>query len=111
MKQLPVVYSDDARQDIDFIFAAVLEMSKSTRTAERYVQQIEERCRNIGRLPFGGTLAEGLIEGLRTVTFRKRVAIAYIIEDEAVVILKLFYAGEDYQAILRGERPDRWRFD
>jgi toxin ParE1/3/4 len=108
MKQLPVIYSDDARQDLDVIFAIVLEMSASIRTAENYVRRIEAACRDTGSLPYGGVPRDGIIDGLRIVPFKKRAVIAYIVKDGAVLILKVFYGGEDYQAILRGERPDRW---
>jgi toxin ParE1/3/4 len=109
MKQLPVIYSDDARQDLDVIFAIVLEMSASIRTAGDFVGRIEARCRSVGNLPYGGVRRDGIIDGVRVVRVEKRAVIAYEVTDDAVLILKVFYGGEDYETILRGQRPDRWK--
>lgn len=108
MRRLPVVYADDARRDLDVIFAIVLEMSQSVSTAERFVHRIEQTCSKIGDAPHGGAPRDAVVEGMRIVPFEKRAVIAYFVERDAVVITNVFYAGEDYEAILRGERPDRW---
>ena len=109
MKRLPVVYSDDARRDLDSIFAIVLEISASLVTAERYLRRLEARCRNIGEAPSGGAPRDAIVHGMRIVPFEKRAVIAYFVRDDAVIITNIFFAGEDYEAILRGERAERWK--
>lgn len=109
MRRHEVVYSDNARRDLDVIFAIVFELSGSPNTAERHLRRIIERCDRIGDVPSGGAPRDAIVEDLRIVPFEKRAVIAYVVERGSVLITNIFYAGEDYEAILRGERPDRWK--
>jgi hypothetical protein len=40
---------------------------------------------------------------LRTVGFRRAVTIAFSIEEETVMIIGIFYGGQDFETALRNE--------
>jgi len=107
VQRLPVIYADDARNDLSAIFAIVLEMSGSIVTAERFVRRIEERCNRIGDAPRGGAPRDDILPGMRIVPFEKRAVIMYFVEADSVIISNIFYGGADYEALL-GARPVRW---
>jgi plasmid stabilization system protein ParE len=52
--------------------------------------------------PLRGASRDDLGPGVRLLGFERRVAIAYAVEDDEVVILGVFYGGRDFEAILRG---------
>jgi len=39
---------------------------------------------------------------LRTLGFRRRVTIAYVVEPAQVLVLGVYYGGQDFETILRG---------
>lgn len=43
--------------------------------------------------------------GIRIVGFKRRVSIAFTIEDQRVIFLGIFYGGQNFEAILRGDDP------
>ena len=56
-----------------------------------------------GTVPHRGTRRDDLLPGLRIVPFKRRTAIAFTIDDDArtVRILRVFYGGQDYEAVMR----------
>jgi len=66
-------------------------------TAERYVDAIIDHCLDLEMFPHRGARRDDLRPGLRTVNFRKRVTIAFAVDDVAnrVTILGVFYGGLD----------------
>jgi toxin ParE1/3/4 len=57
-------------------------------------------------VPHRGTQRDDLWPGLRIVPFKKRTAIAFEIDEdrEVVKILRVFYGGQDYAAVLNSAR-------
>lgn len=43
--------------------------------------------------------------GLRTLAYRRRVTIAFMVEEAAVVVIGFYYGGQDFETILRDEQP------
>ena len=57
----------------------------------------------VGKLtsfPRRGTMRDDLRPGLRTTAWRRRVTIAFAVEDTAVVIVGIFYGGRDFETLL-----------
>ena len=63
--------------------------------AARYVEAILGRCESLAEFPRRGTLRDDLRPGIRTLSFRRRVTIAYVVEEVRVVVVGIFYAGRD----------------
>jgi toxin ParE1/3/4 len=70
--------------------------------AHRTVDAIRDFIKSLNTVPHRGTKRDDLRPGLRIVPFKKRTAIAIEIDDEAkvVTVLRVFYGGQDYEAVL-----------
>lgn len=88
---LPVTLSQEAQDDLDAI-EDYLALRFSARNAASYVQRIVSACKSIGLAPYRGTESESG-PGVRSVGFERRALITFAIEEQAVVILGVFYAG------------------
>jgi toxin ParE1/3/4 len=73
--------------------------------AARYVDAITDYCENLEIFPHRGRRRDDIQPGLRLLGFRRRVTIAFTVEDEIVTILGVFYGGQDVEAALQGEEP------
>lgn len=47
--------------------------------------------------PQRGTLHDDIRDGLRTVGFERRVSVAFLVEPETVVVLRILYAGRQLE--------------
>ena len=99
----PVVFARDARRQIQALHEYIAARSGSLR-ADRYVEAILARCRALGSFPQQGTRRDEIRPGLRTLGFRGRVTITFVVEPTMVVILGVFYGGQDYPAAFRRTR-------
>ena len=64
--------------------------------AAQSVDAIVARCESLAHFPRRGTSREDLRRGLRTLPFRRRVTITYLVEETRVVVVGIFYAGRDF---------------
>lgn len=68
--------------------------------AQGFTDAIVDHCESLRHFPNRGTPRDDLRPGLRTISFRRRVVIAYAVSADAVTIVGIFYGGRDYEAIL-----------
>jgi len=95
MRRRAVVYTTDAGDDLDHIYHIIAEAS-SPITADRYEARIRAFCE---RLEYGserGTRRDDVRPDLRVIGFERRVTVAFVVEAERVVILRLFYGGANW---------------
>jgi toxin ParE1/3/4 len=89
---LRVVYHPIAEQDLgqsfDFIAA------DSPERAIGLIRQIRAACLGLIDFPERGRLRGELGENVRKLVFRRRVVIAYRIEVQQILVLRIFYAGQ-----------------
>lgn len=71
--------------------------------ADGYVGAIVARCEKLADFPERGTPREDIRPGLRTLSFRRRVTIAYAVDGTSVTILGIFYGGQDFATLMAGE--------
>lgn len=73
--------------------------------ANRTVDSIRGFIRSLAKFPHRGKLRDDLRPGLRVIPFKKRTAIAFEIDEptRCVIILRVFYAGQDYEAVMRDQ--------
>lgn len=74
----------------------------SPHIAERYIGAIIERCEKLETFPLRGTPRENIRPGLRTIPFMRRVTIAYSVIGDRVVVLGIYYGGQDIETLLGG---------
>ncbi|CCV03907.1 conserved exported hypothetical protein [Mesorhizobium metallidurans STM 2683] len=81
-------------------FTTVIADASTGTTADRYDQRIRAFCE---RLEYGserGTRRDDVRPEPRVIGFERRVTVAFIVESERVVILRVFYGGADWQEYL-----------
>jgi toxin ParE1/3/4 len=94
-----VVYSEDARADLDQIFAWIADRG-GVKVALVYTSRIERFCQKMNPFPQRGTVRDDLRPGLRTLGFERRTPIAFTVKGEDVIILRILYAGRSLDLAL-----------
>lgn len=69
-------------------------------TADGYLARIEERMAALGNFPHRGSPRDDLIVGLRTLTFERRLLIAYNVEGKVVTVQRVINALRDLGLVL-----------
>lgn len=65
-------------------------------TARSYINRIVEYMQSFELFPERGTIRDDICPGLRFVGFERRISIAFVIEANDVVILRILYAGQRF---------------
>lgn len=99
MKKYSVRFAPEAEEQLLEIYRYIARAA-SAETAKRFTDAIVERCEKLATLPFRGTRRDDVRKGLRIIGYKKRVAIAFLVEEDAVSIVGIFYGGRDYEAYL-----------
>ena len=99
MKRRRVIYASDAAADLDAIYDRIAEASGPV-VAARYEQRIREFCDALAYGAERGSLRADIRPNLRVIGFERRVSVAFIVEDDCVVVLRLFYGGRDWGSAL-----------
>lgn len=95
-----VDYSRRAVAQLEALYKYIAEDSGPDR-AERFVSSITEYCDGFDMFPHRGAKRDDIRPGLRLVGFRRRVTIAFTVNEGSVNILGVFYGGQDYESILQ----------
>jgi len=72
--------------------------------AWNYVSGIRQFIMELADFPKRGTVREGKVRGLRIIGYRRSVSIAFVVEDGTVLVLGVFYGGQDITADVIEER-------
>lgn len=89
-----------AEEDLVGLYDYIAEHS-GPKAAGDYIDRIEAACLSLRQAPRRGTRRDDLSAGLRIMGFERRAAIAFRVTGSAVVIVRIFYGGRDYERILR----------
>jgi toxin ParE1/3/4 len=95
-----IVVSPAARAQLDDLYDYIA-AAASPATALRFTGAILDRLEELRDFPDRGTMRHDLLPGLRTVGFRRRVTIAFVVEPAEVLVVGIFYGGQDFEAVLR----------
>jgi toxin ParE1/3/4 len=76
--------------------------------AESYAGSVVAFCEGLGMFPHAGSPRDDIRPGLRTSSFKKRVVVAYAVDDEAraLTVVGLFYGGQDFSSLLVASDDD-----
>ncbi|WP_448062519.1 type II toxin-antitoxin system RelE/ParE family toxin [Cellulomonas hominis] len=100
--QRRVVFRREALAQLDELYDFVA-AAGSPVVAANLVDAIVGFCEDLAPFPLRGHARDDIRPGLRTIGFRRRAVVAFVVRDDAVVVLGVFYGGRDYEPILRGE--------
>lgn len=98
MSDYSIVYTPEAEDQLLALYH-YLSIEASPATAARFTDAIVERCEALRDFPERGAPRFNVRPGLRTLPFR-RVTITYALKGAQVVIVGIFYGGQDYESIL-----------
>lgn len=100
-----LTFSPDAEDSLAELHAYIARFG-SPDIADRFTEEAILQCESMCTFPLRGTPRDDIRPGVRITHYRKRVTIAYTVEDGLVTILGVFYAGQDYETILRDDTDD-----
>lgn len=84
--------TDEAEADLRGIYAFI-SANASPKTARDYINRILGFLAGFDLFPERGTIHNDIRDGLRIVGFERRVSVAFVVEADEVIILRLLYAG------------------
>ncbi|MFH8133458.1 type II toxin-antitoxin system RelE/ParE family toxin [Pantoea osteomyelitidis] len=97
MREYPVIFAPEAEEQLLALYHYIREAA-SAATAQTYTEGIIGYCESLGLFPERGNQRDDLLTGLRVTNWRKRTVIAFVLEDEQVKILGIWYGGQQYEA-------------
>ncbi|WP_416464177.1 type II toxin-antitoxin system RelE/ParE family toxin [Sphingomonas sp. VDB2] len=98
-----IIFTPEARDQINAIYDYIA--GAATRSvARQFTDAILAHLDTLADYPLIGTARDDVRPGLRTLTHRRRAVIAFIVEDEAVVIIGIYYGGQDFETLLSDPR-------
>jgi toxin ParE1/3/4 len=95
-----IVITTEARAQLNHLYDYISPHA-SPAIARAFTDGIVDRLATLVDFPRTGTPRDDIRVGLRTLAYRRRVTIAFIVEKEAVVVIGFFYGGQDFEALLR----------
>lgn len=101
---LRVVLARTAQKDLAQIGRWIAEAG-APQTGRRYVARIKERLAGLGVAPEAGRPYGFDDPGLRVIGYERRIMIAYRVEKTRIIVVRVFYGGQNWQKILQGSSP------
>ena len=92
--QRKLIFAPEAADDLDRLYDCVADRAGAGR-AFAYVMRIEAACAGLAIFPKRGIRRDDVRAGLRIVGFERRVAIAFHITPDLIVIDRVLYGGRD----------------
>ncbi len=99
-----IVFSKHAQRQLQELNDYIAGIS-GARIADRFVDSIVEYCGRFSLFPKRGTRRPGIGARVRIVGFRNRATIAFRIDDDRVVVLAIYYGGQDVDALVVNDVP------
>lgn len=97
-----VVFTPEAEAQLVYLYAYIA-AEASPEIAARFTDGIVTYCESLSTFPARGDRRDDIRPGLRVTSYRKRVAIAFHLDEDRVNIIGVFFGGQDYEAILLEE--------
>jgi toxin ParE1/3/4 len=95
-----IVFTPEARDELNRLYTYIA-MAADTDIASRFVDGIIDHIATLKEFPKRGTPRDDLRPGLRTLAWRRRVTIAFMVEERDVVVIGIFYGGRDFESLLK----------
>ncbi|RSU55261.1 type II toxin-antitoxin system RelE/ParE family toxin [Sphingobium yanoikuyae] len=97
-----IILTPEARDHLDAIYDYIA-AAASPDIAQDFTDGIVGHLGKLTDFPRRGTMRDDLRPGLRTISWRRRVTIAFAVEEAVVVIVGIFYGGRDFESLLSEE--------
>ena len=100
MKEFEIVFRPLAEADL-FALYRYIAGEAGHEAAGAYIDRIEAACLELATFPERGTRRDDIRPGLRAIGFERRATIVFQVRKSEVVIIRIFYGGQDYERTLR----------
>jgi toxin ParE1/3/4 len=100
-----VTFTPLAERHLDSLYEYIAAHAGESR-ADQYISRIVAFCKGLATFPLRGTQRDDLLLGLRVTGFERRVTIAFVVTDAAVLIEGIFYGGRDFETTFRDSEKD-----
>jgi toxin ParE1/3/4 len=100
VKRRAVEISEQARADL-FAMYEWIAQAASPDVALSYIERLETYILGFDVASERGSLREDIRPGLRIAGFGRRVTIAFTVEEERVIILRIFYGGRNWADLMQ----------
>jgi len=94
-----VVFTPEAEAQLVELYGYIA-VEASAEIAARFTDAIVTYCESLSTFPARGNRRDDIRPGLRVIGYRKRVAIAFDVDEDRVNIIGVFYGGQDYESVL-----------
>ncbi|UXS26934.1 MULTISPECIES: type II toxin-antitoxin system RelE/ParE family toxin [Agrobacterium] len=96
MKRYTVILHERAEAELLKLYGDLASYERAgPEVAWNYVSGIRSFLSELSTFPKRGTVREGKIPGLRIIGYRRSVSIAFAVEDNYVMVLGVFYGGQE----------------
>jgi toxin ParE1/3/4 len=95
-----------AQKDLINLYDHISLSNGGPQSAITFIRRIRSVVENLADSPERGRLRDDLQPGLRVLLIDRKVAIAYKVNRDEVVIGRIFYRGRDYMRILGTNAKD-----
>jgi toxin ParE1/3/4 len=96
LRERRVVLSPEAQTDLEAIYDFVADAATPT-VALNYLDRLQGYCAAMALGSERGHRGDDVRPGLRIVGFERRITIAFTVSAEDVTILRIFYAGRNWE--------------
>ena len=96
MIERAVEFAPEALEDLRSLYDWIADCA-GPNTALGYIERIETCCREMNFASERGHTRDDIRPGLRIVGFERRITIAFTVSETHVTILRLFYAGRNWE--------------
>ena len=86
----------DAQDDLKSIFHFIRDNGATASTARGYINRILDYLDRFEVFPERGNQRDDIRPGLRIVGFERRISIAFVVQKEEVIVLRILYAGRQF---------------
>jgi toxin ParE1/3/4 len=100
-----VIFTPLAERHLDRLHQYITSHASEER-ADAYLGRLVDFCKSLTIFPMRGTTRHDLLPGLRVTGFERRVTIAFVVTDAAVLIEGIFYGGRDFETTFRDRDKD-----
>lgn len=102
MKHYEVSLTPDAISDLATIYNHIADESQSPLVAWQYIERLREKCYTLEHAPIRGQQRDDIQPGIRILALAKNAVAAFEVDEhnQTVIILNIFYGGQDYETIL-----------
>ena len=100
MRRYGVTFRPHAEADLIAVYEYIAEEA-GTAVAGAYIDRIEATSLSLVTFPERGTRRDDIRPGLRIIGFEHRATIAFQVIENEVVILRIFYGGQDWPRTFR----------